>query len=50
MTIPDGWVAQQYLPTEQADKRYYEPTRPRRRAEVRERMDSATRTEPNDRR
>ena len=23
---PDGWVAQQYLPDEQADKRYYEPS------------------------
>ncbi|MFM2072037.1 MAG: hypothetical protein RLZZ623_2300 [Actinomycetota bacterium] len=36
---PDGWVAQQYLPDAQADKRYYEPTEYGREREVRERMD-----------
>jgi putative ATPase len=36
---PDGWVAQQYLPTEQADKRYYEPSDHGREQEVRERME-----------
>jgi putative ATPase len=36
---PDGWVAQQYLPTEQQDKRYYEPTDHGREHEVRQRME-----------
>ncbi|CAB4363708.1 MAG: AAA family ATPase [Actinobacteria bacterium] len=35
---PDGWVEQQYLPTEQADKRYYEPTRQGAEAVVADRM------------
>ena len=35
---PDGWVAQQYLPTEQLDKRYYDPTTNGAEAEVRDRM------------
>jgi putative ATPase len=35
---PDGWVEQQYLPTEQADKRYYEPTRHGAEAVVADRM------------
>ncbi len=36
---PDGWVAQQYLPVEQVDKRYYEPTEYGREREVRDRME-----------
>jgi putative ATPase len=36
---PDGWVAQQYLPDAQLDKRYYEPTEHGREREVRERME-----------
>jgi putative ATPase len=36
---PEGWVAQQYLPVPQADKRYYEPSDNGREQEVRERMD-----------
>jgi putative ATPase len=36
---PDGWVAQQYLPIEQQDKRYYEPTDNGREHEVRQRME-----------
>ena len=35
---PDGWVEQQYLPTEQADKRYYEPTDHGAEAAVADRM------------
>lgn len=35
---PEGWVDQQYLPTEQLDKRYYEPTDHGREREVRDRM------------
>jgi|CXWL01.1.fsa_nt_gi putative ATPase len=36
---PDGWVAQQYLPDAQVDKRYYEPSEFGREREVRERME-----------
>ncbi len=36
---PDGWVAQQYLPVDQSDKRYYEPTDHGREHEVRQRME-----------
>jgi putative ATPase len=36
---PNGWVAQQYLPTEQLDKRYYEPTSHGNEARVAQRMD-----------
>jgi putative ATPase len=36
---PEGWVAQQYLPVPQADKRYYEPSDHGNEQEVRERMD-----------
>jgi putative ATPase len=36
---PDGWVAQQYLPAEQADKKYYEPSNHGREHEVGERME-----------
>ncbi len=36
---PEGFVAQQYLPTEQADKRYYEPTHHGAEARVAERME-----------
>ena len=36
---PDGWVAQQYLPAEQADKLYYEPSNHGREREVGERME-----------
>ncbi len=35
---PDGWVAQQHLPAEQFDKRYYQPTGHGAEAQVRERM------------
>jgi putative ATPase len=35
---PDGWVHQQYLPTEQLDRRYYAPTRHGAEEQVRERM------------
>ena len=35
----DGWVAQQYLPDAQVDKRYYEPSEHGREREVRERME-----------
>jgi len=35
---PRGWVAQQYLPDEQADKRYYEPSAHGNEAAVAERM------------
>jgi putative ATPase len=35
---PDGWVDQQYLPVEQADRRYYEPTEHGREREIRDRM------------
>ncbi|CAB4560174.1 MAG: AAA family ATPase [Actinobacteria bacterium] len=35
---PDGWVDQQYLPVEQADRRYYEPTDHGREREIRDRM------------
>ena len=35
---PDGWVAQQYLPDEQRQKRYYEPTDHGNEHEVHERM------------
>ena len=35
---PDGWVEQQYLPTEQADKRYYVPTDHGAEAAVADRM------------
>jgi putative ATPase len=35
---PDGWVDQQYLPTEQQDKHYYAPTAHGAEAEVQERM------------
>ena len=37
---PDGWVLQQYLPDEQADKRYYQPSRHGREATVADRMDA----------
>ena len=40
---PDGWVAQQYLPVEQASKRYYEPTDHGHEREVRERMERRSR-------
>ncbi len=36
---PDGWVAQQYLPTEQAGTVFYEPTRHGAEAEVADRME-----------
>ena len=36
---PDGFVVQQYLPAEQADKRYYEPTNHGAEARVAERME-----------
>jgi putative ATPase len=36
---PEGWVRQQYLPDEQADKRYYEPTEHGAEADVVRRMD-----------
>ena len=39
---PGGWVAQQYLPTEQIDKRYYQPTRHGAEAEAHERMNART--------
>ncbi|MEZ5226509.1 MAG: hypothetical protein R2710_07500 [Acidimicrobiales bacterium] len=35
---PDGWVDQQYLPTEVAEQRYYRPTGRGYEAEVAERM------------
>ena len=35
---PDGWVAQQYLPDEQRQKRYYEPTDHGNEHDVHERM------------
>ncbi len=35
---PEGWVAQQYLPDAQLDRRYYEPTDHGREREVRDRM------------
>jgi putative ATPase len=35
---PDGWVAQQYLPTELQDERYYQPTDHGAEAQVAERM------------
>jgi putative ATPase len=35
---PDGWVAQQYLPTELHDQRYYEPSDHGAEAQVAERM------------
>jgi putative ATPase len=35
---PDGWVAQQYLPDDIADKRYYEPSALGQEAEVQRRM------------
>jgi putative ATPase len=35
---PEGWVLQQYLPSEQIDKRYYEPTRHGHEADVSARM------------
>ncbi len=31
---PGGWVAQQYLPAEQADKLYYQPSRHGAESEV----------------
>ena len=40
---PEGWVAQQYLPAEQADKRYYEPTHHGAEAQVAERMEQRER-------
>ncbi|MBI5089166.1 MAG: replication-associated recombination protein A [Actinobacteria bacterium] len=36
---PDGWVDQQYLPTEQLGAQYYEPSDHGREQEVRERME-----------
>ena len=33
-----GWVDQQYLPTDQAEKRYYEPTHHGAEAQVAERL------------
>jgi putative ATPase len=39
---PDGWVPQQYLPVEQLDKRYYEPTQHGAEARVSERMTART--------
>jgi putative ATPase len=44
---PGGWVAQQYLPTEQLDKRYYEPTTHGAEAEVRDRMAQHDQTTPD---
>jgi putative ATPase len=35
---PDGWVAQQYLPTELQDERYYQPTDHGAEAQVADRM------------
>jgi putative ATPase len=35
---PDGWVPQQYLPTDQLDKRYYDPTTHGAEAHVKDRM------------
>ena len=40
---PEGWVAQQYLPEEQSDKRYYEPTHHGAEAQVAERMEQRQR-------
>jgi len=42
---PDGWVAQQYLPTELVDTRYYEPSPNGAEVRVAERMERR-RTEP----
>jgi putative ATPase len=39
---PEGWVEQQYLPDEQRDKRYYEPSEHGAEAEVAERMGKRT--------
>lgn len=36
---PDGWVAQQYLPDELVDRRYYQPTRNGAEADVADRME-----------
>ena len=36
---PEGWVAQQYLPDDQRDKRYYEPSEHGAEADVARRMD-----------
>ena len=44
---PGGWVAQQYLPSEQLDRRYYEPTEHGREREVRDRMESRTLRHPD---
>jgi putative ATPase len=40
---PEGWVDQQYLPTEQASNRYYEPTEHGLEQEVRTRMERRSR-------
>ena len=36
---PQGWIDQQYLPDEQRDKRYYEPSEHGAEADVARRMD-----------
>ena len=39
MTIRKGWIDQQYLPDEQRDKQYYEPSEHGAEADVARRMD-----------
>ncbi len=39
---PNGWVAQQYLPTDLLDKRYYDPTHHGAEAKVADRMNERT--------
>ncbi len=46
---PDGWVNQQYLPDEQRDKRYYEPSGHGREAEVAQRMQRRQQLDEQDR-
>ncbi|MCU1500687.1 MAG: putative ATPase [Ilumatobacteraceae bacterium] len=41
---PDGWVDQQYLPAEQSEKRYYEPSEHGAEAEVATRMSRRSRS------
>ena len=43
-----GWVDQQYLPAELADRRWYEPTTIGHEEEIRERMDTRRRSGTND--
>lgn len=44
---PEGHVAQQYLPTEQIDKRYYEPTHHGAEAAVAQRMEKRQQMDGN---